>query len=235
MAKPKNLKDIKIKEVSLVDLPANKLPFLFYKQKGTIMDEKTLKALQKYLGTEDIDFEKKVDEEEIQKAVTLITEHYKESFPEDLENAVGVIAKCAANSYAVKDNKDVEKAGARLSKDMIKKLQAIIEALKGLMPTDNQSSETKKSDTSEGSELSKQLTMLTEAIAKLSPEKKDNDKSGTAELTKKLQEVAESVKALEKGGAVKKSISGDDDNDISKSSNDSTTQWPSLTRQNESD
>lgn len=288
MAKPKNLSNIKIKEVSMVDLPANKQPFVFFKRKGAehsqfaiakkkikieiesngtvggtkvavngdelgklrgfdfsfygedakqsvhasyskttesvdgfsrtetyyltkgqIMDKKTLEALKKYLGTDEIDFEKKVDEEEIQKAVELITEHYKESFPEDLANAVGVIAKRAAGSYAVKDDKDVSKAGARLSKDMIKKLKAIIEALSGLIPAESQSTE-KADGGDETSELAKQITTLTEAIAKLDPEKKDDNKSSVAELTKQLKEVSESVKALEKDGVTKKSITGDD-------------------------
>jgi hypothetical protein len=293
MAKPKNLSNIKIKEVSLVDLPANKLPFLFFKRdgakvsqfvkakkkitieiesngmvggtkvkvngddlgklrsfdfsfygddpkqaihasyskvtesvdgfsrtetyyltKGKPMNEKTLKALKKYLGTDEIDFEKKVDEEEIQKAITLISEHYQDSFPEDLVNAVGVIAKCAASSYAVK-TEDVAKAGARLSKDMIKKLKAIIEALAGLMPDESQFTSTKKSDTDgETSELEKQIAELKEAIVKLDPAKKDDDKSSLTELTKQLKEVSESVSALEKGDATKKGITGDDtDND----------------------
>jgi len=288
----KNLKDIKIKEVSLVDLPANKLSFLFFKRdgakesqfvkakkkikieiesngtvggtsiavngekltdlrnfdfsfygndpkstihasysketgdkdgfsrtetyflsKGDIMQKETLKALQEYLGKDDIDIKKKVGEEEIEKAITLISKHYKESFPEDLVNAVGVIAKRAANSFAVKDDKDVEKAGAKFSKDVIKKINAIIEALKGLIP--NEPTETKKStDDDDKSELTKQITELTEAVAKLDPDKKDEKKSDITELKKQLAEVSESVKAMEKDGAMKKSITGDDtDND----------------------
>jgi len=310
MAKPKNLSDIKVKEVSLVDMPANKESFLFFKRenakqiqlakakkkikiviesnglvggtkvsvndenlgklrsfdfsfygddpkhaihasyskvtasedgfsrtetyyltKGQIMDEKTLKALQKYLGTDEIDFEKKVDEEEIQKAITLIHEHYQEAFPEDLENAVGVIAKRAADSYAAKD---VEKAGARLSKDMIRKLKAIIESLQSILPEKSESTE--KSDNSDNSsELSKQITALTEAIAKLgTDEKKDDDKSSTAELAKQLEKISESVEALEKGGATKKSITGDDvadDNEPKGCGENGTHKWPTITGQ----
>lgn len=290
MAKPKNLKDIKIKEVSLVDLPANKRAFLFFKRKddsgqsqfvkakkkitiaiesngtvggtkvavngddlgklrsfdfsfygddpkqsihasyskvtesvdgfsrtetyyltkGQIMDEKTLKALKKYLGTDEIDFEKKVDEEAIQTSLNLISEHYQDSFPEDLVNAVGIIAKCAVSSYDTAEN--VEKAGARLSKDMIKKLKAIIEALTGLMPAESQSTE-KANGGDETSELTKQLAELKDAVAKLNPTKKDDNKTDVAELTKQLKEVSESVKALEKDGATKKSITGDDNDD----------------------
>lgn len=289
MAKPKrgNMKDIHINEISLVDLPANKQPFLFFKRdgadksqfvkakkkitiaiesnglvggtkvavngddlgklrsfdfsfygddpkqtihasyskvaesedgfsrtetyyltKGELMKSETLNALKKYLGTDDIDLEKKVDEEDISKALSLICEKYQDAFPEDLGNAVGVIAMRAVSSYDTA--KDVKKAGARLSKDMIKKLQQIIEALKNLMPAED-STATKKADDDgdETSDLAKQLAELKEAITKLSPTKKDDSKVDIAELTKQLKEVADSVKAMEEDGVTKKSIDGD--------------------------
>ena len=292
MAKPKNLRDINIREVSLVDLPANKQSFVFFKRqdgagktqftkakkkitieiesdgtvkatkitingdelgklksfefgfynddpkatihasytkttesvdgfsrtetfyltKGMIMDKKTLKALQKYLGTEDIDFEKKVDEEEIQKAITLISEHYQDSFPEDLVNAVGVIAKRAANSYAVED---VEKTGAKFSKDVLKKLKAVlaaVEALKSILPADTATEKNKTSE--ETDELAKQVKELTETVAKLDPDKKENKgKSDVTELTKTLKDVSERLKTMEKDGATKKSITDQEEND----------------------
>lgn len=300
MAKPKHgkLKDIMINEVSLVDLPANKSPFLFFKRdgaeqsqfvkakkkitieiesnglvggtkvkvngddlgklrsfdfsfygddpkqtihasyskvtesvdgfsrtetyyltKGKPMKEETLKALQKYLGKDDIDIEKKIDEEEITKALTLISEHYQESFPEDLENAVGVIAKCAASSYAVKDNKDVEKAGAKFSKDVLKKLKAVlaaVEALKSILPDEASATEKSTDSDSTVDELTKQIAQLNEAIAKLGTKEKTDDKpdaDAVAKLTETLKEVSESVKAMEKDGVTKTSITGDDTDD----------------------
>lgn len=313
------LKDIHIKEVSLVDLPANKLPFLFFKRedgqqadplskqkkvkigiesdgtvggtkitvngdklgklrsfdfsfygadpkatihasysketgdkdgftrtetyylsKGEIMDAKTLKALQKYLGTEDIDFEKKVAEEDVAEALTLIAKEYKDSFPEDLENAVGVIAKCAASRCEVeKDDKDdVEKAGAKFNKDTLKKLQAVLaamEALKSILP--DMAGATKKSDSSDVSdELAEQITQLSEAVAKLDTSKKDNGKSGVAELTKTLEEISERLKTVEDGGATKKSITGDDENDDEPkgAGEDGKPLWPTVTGQGKS-
>lgn len=288
-----NMKDIKIKEVSLVDLPANKLSFLFFKRdgdqpgesldkakkikiaiesngtakgtivtingdkmenlrdfnfsfygiekdspvscsyskvveaedgfkrtesfylsKGKVMDEKTLKVLQAYLGTDEIDFEKKVGEEDIQKALTLINKEYKETFPEDLENAVGVIAKRAASSYDVKeDDKNVEKAGAKFSKDVLKKLKSVlaaVEALKSILPDMKESTE-KSGGSDEMDELTKQVAELKDAIAKFDPEKKGDDKSVAAKLTETLGDISKRLKALEDGGAAKKSITGDDD------------------------
>ena len=309
MPKRGKLKDIKINEVSLVDKPANKLPFLFFKRegakesqfvkakkkikieiesngtakgtkilvngdelgklrdfsfyfygndaqspvscnyskivddkdgfkrtetfylsKGEIMNEKTLKALQTYLGKDDIDFEKKVGEEEIEKALTLISEHYKESFPEDLENAVGVIAKCAANSFAVKNDKDVEKAGARLSKDMIKKLKVIIESLKSILPEVAEPKEKSGGDGNETDELAKQLSLLKEAIGKIGTEKEDDGKPDVAEITKQLKEVSERLATVEKEGATKKSITGDgpDKDDLKGAGENGEILWKSL-------
>lgn len=321
MQKRGKLKDIKVKEISLVDLPANKLPFLFFKQEGVqksqfvkakkkitigiesngtvggtkitvngedlgklrsfdfsfygedpkqsihasyskvvesedgfscaetyylskgeiTMDKKTLKALQTYLGTEDIDFEKKVDEEEIEKSITLISEHYKESFPEDLENAVGVIAKCAASSYEeAKDDKDgVEKAGAKFSRDAVKKLRAIIaavDALKSILPDMKESTEKSGGD-DEIADLTKQVTELKEIVAKLDPEKKGDDKSSVAELTKTLKGISDRLEAVEGAGATKKSITGDDTNDSTEqkgAGEGGKKLWPTITGQGKS-
>lgn len=296
MAKHGKLKDMKIHEISLVDLPANKLPFLFFKRKGDqqidpiskkkkitieiesdgtvggtniavngeklsnlrsfdfsfygndpkttinasyskesgegdgfsrtesyylskgmIMKKETLKALQTYLGTEDIDFEKKVSEEDIAKALTLITEHYKESFPEDLENAVGVIAKCATNRYEAEGDKDsLKKAGAKFSKDVLKKLKemiAAVEALKSILP--DEKNETQKSDSdSVTGDLAKQIAQLNEVVAKLGSEKKDDDSDSVAKkLAETLEGISGRLKTIEDGGVTKKSISGDDDSD----------------------
>lgn len=301
MAKPKrgSMKDIHIDEISLVDLPANKQPFLFFKQKGSqqiesvnkatkieigivsdgtvggtkvsvndddlenlrsfdfsfygddpkatvhasyskvtddvdgfsrtetyflskgeIMSKELLKKLQEFLGTDEIDFEKKIDEKEVLKALTLITKEYQETFPEDLENAVGVIAKCAARSY----NKDVEKAGAKFSKDVIAKLKAIIAAVEALLPSESKESKEKSETNEEPSELAKQVAELTEAVANLNPEKKDNDKVGAAELKKALKEISERVQAMETDGVEKKSITGDE----TKEKGTDEVRWPSF-------
>jgi len=237
MPKHGKMKNIKVKEISLVDLPANKLPFLFYKWKGHTMNEKALKSLQTYLGTEDIDFEKKVDNEEIEKALNLISEHYKADFPEDLENAVGVLAKIAVNSCKEEDSEGVEKVGAKFSKDVIAKLKAVVEAvdaLKSILPDVKE--ETKKSGGSnETSELEKQIAELKEAVAKLGTGKESDDKSSIAELTKTLKDVSDRLATIESNGAVKKSIE-DQDNDgdetVQKGAGEGGKKlWPTITGQ----
>lgn len=319
MAKSRNLKNIEINEISLVDLPANKLPFLFFKRKGdndpinkqkkvtigiesdgtvggtkitvngkklgklrsfdfsfygadpkaTIhasysketgdkdgftrtetfylskgeqMKSETLKAIQAYLDTEEIDFEKKVSEEDIAKALTLITEHYKESFPEDLEKAVGVIAKCAVKPIPCptcgEDGEgDLKKAGAKFSKDVLKKLKAVlaaVEALKGILPEMKEGTEKSDGGDAATSELAKQLAELKEALAKMDTEKKDTGKSDLAELTKTLRDISKRVKDMEESGVARKSISGDDDtnDDEPKGAGEKGEQlWPTITGQ----
>jgi len=237
MPKHGKMKDIKVKEISLVDLPANKLPFLFYKRKGHTMNEKVLKSLQTYLGVEDIDFEKKVDNAEIEKALNLISEHYKADFPEDLENAVGVLAKIAVNSCKEDDSEDIEKVGAKFSKDVIAKLKAVVEAvdaLKSILPDVKE--ETKKSDGGgETSELEKQIAELKESVAKLGTGKESDDKSSIAELTKTLKDVSGRLATIESGGAVKKSIEDQDndgDENVQKGAGeDGKKLWPTITGQ----
>lgn len=319
MAKTKHgqLKDIKVKEVSMVDLPANKLPFLFFKRegvgqmqrtkakkkikieiesnglvggtkvavngddlgklrsfdfsfygddpkqtihasyskvsesvdgfsrtetyfltKGILMTKEMLEALQKYLGTDEIDFEKKVDEETVQEALILITEHYQESFPADLEKAVGIIAKRAASSYDVKE--DVNKVGAKFSSATAKKMQAIIaavEALKAIMGGSKESTQKAAvNESEEMAELTKQLVGLKEVIAKLDPEKKEKEddiQTGIAELTKTLKDVSKRLETMEKATGTRKSLvdqddDDDDDNKAKGAGEDGKVLWKSL-------
>lgn len=184
----------------------------YYLSKGeVIMDSKTLELLKEYIGEEDADVKKKVDEEELQKALELITKHYKDDFPKDLEKAVGILAINACCSEIV------EKAGAKFSKDAVKKLNAVIaavEALKSIMTSSKESTEkVDGSESKEMAELTKQLTELKEVIAKQDPEKKDDAGSALAELTKAVKEVSGRVEAMEKVTTGKKSIDDDDDDD----------------------
>lgn len=310
MAKAKDsreLRDIKIKEVSLVDSPANKIPFLFFKNqdgarvvnkqknpkiviesdgsvdgtnisingealnrlksfdfgfyesndpkasihasysiatesdsgfsrtenyylsKGEMTMDKILKVLQAYLGTEEVDFEKRADEEEIAKAIELINEHYKEDFPEDLHEAIGTIAKRAAGSF------DVEKVGAKFSKDVLKKIRAIVRAmqeLESMLPTSKSQSNddngvTKGADSTGLEDLTKKLADLEEVLKGVT-EEPEKEKNEQMELTKAIQALSDRIKSLEDGGAVKKSIEDDGGSD---DGNNKKPLWPSLSRQ----
>jgi len=324
MAKHGKLSSIKVREMSMVDLPANKSPFLFFKREGEgqrqltkakkkikieiesdglvggttvavngdklgqlksfdfsfygndpkqtvhasysketsstdgfsrietyylskgviAMTKEMLKTLQEYLGTEDIDFEKRVDEEEIQKALELITKHYKDSFPEDLENAVGILAKCSSGGYDVKEKGDLEKAGAKFSKDVLRKLQAVIAAVKALesiVDSGKQSTEKVADGSEEMADLTKQVTELSEAITKLSKPSENKSDSKTEEatkLSKELKAISERVKKMEQDGVTKGAIDGQENTDgtVRKGAGENgKVLWPSLDVLNEGD
>lgn len=237
-----NLKDIHINEVSFVDNPANQREFLLFKRnsKGKTMDKELLKALKAYLGLDDqkdVDFKKEVTEEEIQKALTLITENYKEDFPADLEKAVGVIATQAAYGFEIAKSaeEEVKKAGAKFSADARKKITAVIAALQALLPGDK---DTKKSnsDDDDKSDLSKQLEELKTILEKSDSNDDSKEKdSAIEELTKSVKEMAERLQTLEKGGAVRKSVEGqdedDDDDNVQKGAGENgEVLWPSFTK-----
>jgi hypothetical protein len=318
--KPRELKDIKLKEVSFVDKPANQRSFLFFKREherivkllekakkikieiesdgtanGTkviingddlgelrdfnfnfwkgndekspvacsyskvvdseggfkrtetfhlskgnnVMDEKTLKALQKYLGVDNVNFEKSDDEEALQKAIVLITKNYKESFPQDLEKAVAVLAKCAVGRIEEKDS--IEKAGAKFSKDTIAKLKAIIsaaESLKQLIETSSgKKDSTEKAENKDNPEVNKGIEELTKSIEAMKEivEKKDSkeeEDNPLTKLTKAVEEMSQRLQKVEKGGTLKKGIEGqdgDDDEVIEKGAGDNgEILWPSF-------
>jgi flagellin-like hook-associated protein FlgL len=315
MAKHGKLKDMKIKEVSLVDLPANKSPFLFFKRDGdpvgpinkqkkkikieiesdstvggtsvavngkklgklksfdfgfyggdpkamvhasytkasdggdgftrtetyyltkgeSTMKDETLKALKKYLGTDEVDFEKAVNEDELVKALELISAEYKDSFPEDLEKAVALIAKCAVQPVpcpTCSEDDDVKKAGAKFSKDVLRKLKAVldaVESLKGILPSD----ESKQKSTGGDDAIDELTKQLSDLKSTLGAAENKAEKATTSELAKTLKEVSDRLKALETNGVTRKSIEGDDGEEGGQrgAGENGKPLWPTLTGQ----
>jgi len=212
----------------------------FYLSKGEIkMNKEIAKLLKKYFDEEEIDFEKiaKMDDETV-KSVNSALEvaiQYKADFPEDLEKAVGILAKQAGLrcDYSVKkqdededededEGKDaVKKAGAKLSKDTLAKIQAAVkalEALQAILPD-----EAKKSS-EENPELKKSIEELTKSITQLEGK---NDKE---ELVKMVKNLSERIKTVEESTGVKKGVEGqdDDDDDDDNVDTESKKLWPSL-------
>ena len=158
----------------------------------------------------------------------MITKEYKADLPEDLENAIGVIAKRAVSTFNVKKDEkgSVEKAGAKFSKDALKKLRAAIaaiEAIKGLLPKEES---TEKSDTSG---LAKSIEELNKAVEGLS--KQDNTESNDDKLAKALGDMAKRLETVEKATGTKTSIEGqeNDNETVTKGAGkDGEVLWPSL-------
>lgn len=207
----------------------------YYLTKGEIMlDEKTLKSLESYLGVEKVDFEKKASDEEIQVAMKLIEKNYKESFPEDLEKAIGVLAKCAVGSLVKADEDDVQKAGAKFSRDTLKKLTAIVAAAQSLLEGGKQSTEKSNKDDDEKTELAKQLKEITDSISEMKKASEgEAEKSAIDKLAETVGTLVKRLETVEKGGATRKSLedqdNSDDDDDVKKGAGeDGKVLWPSF-------
>lgn len=202
----------------------------FYLTKGNLkMDKKTIELLKAYLGLDEIKVEDlKQNPEDINKAMSLINE-YRADFPDDLKDAVGVIAKSIApvekadEKKDTKEKDDVEKAGAKLSKDTLKKLTDALSALKSLIP--EVKSKTEKSDDSEDKqdEVTKALEDLVKSVEDI--EKKQTDATESEALSL-LKDLGKRLKVVEKASGGKKSIDGqdDDEDDVEKGEK----LWPSV-------
>lgn len=192
----------------------------FYLSKGDLqMNEEVKKQLENYFGeNEDVDFEKAEDDSAIIKALETVNE-YRGDLPDDLKKAVGVIAKqaglysCVKAEGQVSNETDVEKTGAKLSKETLKKITDALAALKSILPQlTEKSDETTTTKTIE--ELEKSIEQL---------EKRKDDASRN-ELTETLAELAKRLEMVEKNTGIKKSIQSQDDN----KTNYGDQKWPSL-------
>ncbi len=206
----------------------------FYLSKGELqMNEELKKALQEYFGKDvEIDFKKAIEDDVISKALKTVID-YQEEFPDDLNAAVGALATQATmfQPVAKKDDKEddddddkskLKKAGAKLSKDTLKKLEDALAAIKSVLP---ELTGTEKSDKTEKSDVQKMIDELTESIEKLEKkgEKADDDES-TEKLVKALDKIAKRLKKVEETSGVKKSLEDQDDDE----EENGDGKWPSI-------
>ena len=214
----------------------------YYLAKGVKhMDPKVKELLVKFLGEKfkDVTFEKSEFNDEtiteLVKSLTIVNE-YKEEFPADLNAAIGVLAINASQGY--KQEEVVEKAGAKLSKDSLAKIKAAVEAVKaleGMLPKEDDVTDTKKSEAVD-SELQKTVEKLAESVAAITStlEKKETSDQLT-KVTEAISAVSDRIKNLEKQPAsTKKSVGPEDDDTLDKREVRKDSQgrvigyWPSL-------
>lgn len=317
LKKSRKMKDIKLKEVSLVDRPANLRPFLMFKQDGksesdsllkakkkinieitsdgtksgtsiTInkekidklrsfnfsvwesddekaavncsysklieeeggfqrtetyylakgdspMDERIAKLLKTFFGDKEVKVEKSELNEativEIEKALTTINS-YSEEMPDELVAAIGMLGIQAGQGYnpVAKTEDDIEKKGAKLSKDTVKQLNAIIASAQAMLPKDElDDGNTKKVDTTD---VEKMVKGLTDTVAELTGKLEKKESTEQLEgLSKTLGEITERLKKVEsKPAATKKSIDGNEElgDDGKPVKKDEGLKWPSL-------
>lgn len=133
----RRLSDIELDEVSLVDEGAVKRKFLIIKkQNKEVKVDKDL-TLEDVEGTE---VEKKLSEKGVNaiKGALKILKPYMDELTPKIKDAVGVLAEAAgygeAEEYAEpEEKKETKKAGRKLSKTTVEKIQSIIKELSSLI------------------------------------------------------------------------------------------------------
>ena len=188
------------------------------------MDDKIQEQLKKYFGEdEELSFEKTEENDVIAKSLETINE-YKEEFPDDLEKAIGVIAKqtgfCDIVVSKILEKKNehddkVEKTGAKFSKDTLKKLTDALATLKSILPA-----LAEKTEKSDKTEIEKTIKEVEKKLAGLEKNKEDDV---TEQLTKTLTELTKRIATVEKGTGIKKGIDGQDNDDDT-----ADKKWPSF-------
>lgn len=236
----------------------------YYLTKGDNPMDNEMKALLAELLGEDFDadeFAKSNDTEAIKGALKLVAK-YKSDFPDELVEAVKVLAKNANytnkaeenDSDAGKDN-DLEKSGKKFSKDTIEKLLAMFKTLQSILPNDDTSKTAKKDNDADAvakndnsndkdkveknadDKSSNAFDELKKSIEKMATENADSLK----ELSETVDQVSKRLEAVEKEKGVKKGIDGQDDNSdddekVAKGAGkDGKVLWPSLVQNDDND
>jgi len=159
------------------------------------------------------------------KGALKLIDKYKKDFPDDLKDAVGILAKYASYGYGYpakkkeevkkeedkkEEDKNVEKSGKALSKDTVGKvksvikafneLQNVVKALNDLLPEGDQI-KLKKSDATEGKDADKEFKNALDEVSDIAKrlEKKLEEKDQTIEkLGKDLEEKDKGISELSK-------------------------------------
>lgn len=209
----------------------------FYLSKGEFEVDELKELVRKYIGDDDLTFEKSTDEEVMEaltSSIKTIT-GYKEDFPEDLEKAIGIIAKQMVSATAPvkkeegeaetkpKEGEDEGEGGGeeegenKEEIEKIKRIRALVKELDGLLPK----KEARKLADVEKS-IQKTIAGLTKAVEDM---KKSNPKE-SEELKKSLDSINKRLKTVEETAGVKKSVDGQEEE--SGGGEDGEKKWPSL-------
>ena len=235
------LKDIEPDEISLVDFAATRKKFLIIKngkdthkslalqgdfgiaiKKRTKQMKELRKLFEDYFGDDfkKEEFEKfekaeiKTEDLKILKDALGIINKYKNDFPNDLKNAIGVFAKSSIQedektTEEVKTDTDfkeaLEKAGATLSKSTMVKLNQAIEILSKLAGIEPK----QKSDTEM---IKDEIAALKKSIEDAGKEEEENE---IVKQNKTIEDLKKRLETVEKSKGVKKSIDNEGGNESS--------------------
>jgi hypothetical protein len=138
----KELSDLELDEVSLVDMPAIKRKFLIVKKQEENMEEKDLT-----LEDVEAEVEKKISDKGINaiKGALKMLDAYKDEMPPKVKDAIQVLAEAAGYGYPEgygyakpkkEEKEETKKAGAKFSKEDKEKIRAIAKQVLALIEED---------------------------------------------------------------------------------------------------
>lgn len=246
------LKDIKIDEISFVDVPANRRRFLLVKREdaheeeggkensggNTIMDK--LIQLYKALTGQEITSEEIEKDDKLQQALTAL-ESWDEDLPTEIIDAFKTMnetvqkkAEADTEEPVVDDIlsdyisllEKVQKAGAKLSKDTITKLKDIASKINALLP---EGERFMKVAPNQEERILDALKDLSDRMGKLEKGDGEDDEGDETDVAKTLKAIDERLKVVEKNKGVRKGADndGNDGNDEDGGSGDEDP-WPSI-------
>jgi hypothetical protein len=134
----KELSDLELDEVSLVDMPAIKRKFLIVKKQEENMEEKQDLVLEDV----EAEVEKAISDKGINaiKGALKMLDAYKDEFPTKVKDAIKVLAEAAGygypEGYAKPKKEETKKAGAKFSKEDKEKIRAIAKQVLALIEED---------------------------------------------------------------------------------------------------
>lgn len=236
----KELKDVDVVEISLVDSAANLKKFYLTKR-GKKMEK--LKELYKEfdieLEDEDVTKAKDIPEdekEELTDALELFKK-YKDDLPDDALESIKVLAKLSLNQPEkvedmdglIEELSDFEKAGRKLSKATIKQLKSIIDTLSKMV---GERTEKMTGEDTDYNKLPDEVKEKLERLDRIERERKEElekkEEKEKEKLHKTIEDLQDRLEKMEELRGVKKSKDDEPKDKDKKKTDDEKDDWPSL-------
>jgi len=200
--KLRDLIDIEVEEISLVDNPANKKKFLLTKNIGGIEMKDLIELLKNFIGKEDLKEEmlKGLDKETAEKTVEdlKVIDAYRASFPGELNKAISNIVATMVGLFPApdEDGDSINKVGAKLSKETVNKLKNIIQQLQSMIGVSDEKKNDDDNKNDDVKKLEEKIEELNKKLEKALGGKGSEEEEEDIDITEdELKELV--VKAIE--------------------------------------
>ena len=246
--KPRKIKDLKIKEVSLVDRAANRKKFIICKGTNQMKFYEKIVAVLKGLFGEDVleeaDHEiiKSMSDERgeaVYGALNSFSSYEIDEFPEDIQDGIITLAKFAVLNPVEKTVEKeaeitadlfIEKAGAVFSKTNLEKLRKMKEMIDSIIG-DKEKVEKSTGEDKLPEEVKVKLRKLEEVERKEEERIRKVQEEKEAALTKTITDLTKKVEDLLKSRASRQSLTAedeDDDEETTVKKKGDVQKWPSI-------